>query len=77
MEFVESFKLTDIERVEKEGLDRKLLADRVADSFLSQILKTGYFHCDPHPGAPRRTRTRPRRCAAAVAPPHSPPRQPP
>jgi len=50
MEFVESFKLTDIARIEAEGLDRELLASRVADSFLTQILKTGYFHCDPHPG---------------------------
>jgi len=50
MEFVESFKLTDISRVEAEGLDKEVLAKRVADSFLSQILKTGYFHCDPHPG---------------------------
>lgn len=50
MEFVESFKLTDIERVEKEGLDRKLLAKRTADAFLRQIVETGYFHCDPHPG---------------------------
>lgn len=50
MEFVESFKLTDIERVEKEGLDRELLAKRTADSFLRQIVETGYFHCDPHPG---------------------------
>uniref|UniRef100_A0A7S2DEB7 ABC1 atypical kinase-like domain-containing protein n=1 Tax=Haptolina brevifila TaxID=156173 RepID=A0A7S2DEB7_9EUKA len=50
MEFVESFKLTDIQRVEAEGLDTKVLASRVADSFLTQILKTGYFHCDPHPG---------------------------
>jgi predicted unusual protein kinase regulating ubiquinone biosynthesis (AarF/ABC1/UbiB family) len=36
--------------VEKEGLDKKLLANRVADSFLKQIITTGYFHCDPHPG---------------------------
>jgi len=50
MEYVESFKLTDIERVEKEGLDRKLLAKRTADAFLQQIVQTGYFHCDPHPG---------------------------
>jgi Predicted unusual protein kinase len=41
MEFVESFKLTDIERVEKEGLDRKLLAKRTADAFLRQIVETG------------------------------------
>ena len=50
MEFVESFKLTDIERVEKEGLDKELLAKRTADAFLMQIVETGYFHCDPHPG---------------------------
>ena len=48
MEFVESFKLTDIERVEKEGLDRKLLSERVANAFLRQIVETGYFHADPH-----------------------------
>ena len=45
MEFVESFKLTDIERVEKEGLDKQLLAKRTADAFLMQIVETGYFHC--------------------------------
>ena len=44
MEFVESFKLTDIERIEKEGLDRKLLSERVANAFLRQIVETGYFH---------------------------------
>lgn len=50
MEFVESFKLTNIEKVEQLGLDRELLAKRTADAFLRQIVETGYFHCDPHPG---------------------------
>jgi predicted unusual protein kinase regulating ubiquinone biosynthesis (AarF/ABC1/UbiB family) len=50
MEFVPSFKLTDIARVEAEGLDRNLLAKRTADAFLAQILRSSYFHCDPHPG---------------------------
>merc|ERR1712216_423868 len=50
MEFIESFKLTDIARVEAEGLDRKDMAKRVADTFLYQIVDTAYFHCDPHPG---------------------------
>lgn len=50
MEYVDSFKLTDIKAVEAAGLDRKLLAKRTADSFLRQIVETGYFHCDPHPG---------------------------
>ncbi|CAJ1963426.1 unnamed protein product [Cylindrotheca closterium] len=50
MEFVESFKLTDIDRIENIGLDRKVLAKRTADAFLRQIVETSYFHCDPHPG---------------------------
>ena len=52
MEFVDSFKLTDIARVDAEGLDRGVLAKRTADAFLAQILRSSYFHCDPHPGAP-------------------------
>jgi predicted unusual protein kinase regulating ubiquinone biosynthesis (AarF/ABC1/UbiB family) len=50
MEFVESFKLTNLEEIDRLGLDRQLLAKRTADSFLRQIIETGYFHCDPHPG---------------------------
>lgn len=50
MEFVESFKLTDIKRIEELGLDKKDLAKKTADSFLRQIVETSYFHCDPHPG---------------------------
>ncbi|KAL7549331.1 hypothetical protein ACHAWF_012612 [Thalassiosira exigua] len=50
MEFIESFKLTDTKRVDALGLDRELLAKRTADAFLRQIVETGYFHCDPHPG---------------------------
>jgi predicted unusual protein kinase regulating ubiquinone biosynthesis (AarF/ABC1/UbiB family) len=46
MEFVESFKLTDTKRVDKEGLDRALLSKRVADSFLRQIVETAYFHAE-------------------------------
>jgi ABC1 atypical kinase-like domain len=40
MEFIESFKLTDIERIEKLGLDKGLLAQRTADAFLRQIVET-------------------------------------
>lgn len=50
MEFVESFKLTDLEKIDKIGLDREVLAKQTADAFLKQIIETGYFHCDPHPG---------------------------
>lgn len=50
MEFVDSFKLTDIKRVEELGLDRKTLSKQVADAFLRQIIETSYFHADPHSG---------------------------
>ena len=43
MEFVESFKLTDLERIDQLGLDRGLLAKRTADAFLRQIVETSYF----------------------------------
>lgn len=51
MEYVEAFKLTDVKRIDELGLDRKLLARRVADWFLRQIVETSFFHCDPHSGA--------------------------
>jgi len=50
MEFVDSFKLTDISRMEELGLDKEVIAKRTANAFLRQIIETGYFHCDPHPG---------------------------
>ncbi len=50
MEFVESFKLTDVKCIESLGLDRKVLAKRVVDTFLCQIVETAYFHADLHSG---------------------------
>ncbi|CAB9523843.1 OF BC1 COMPLEX KINASE 8, chloroplastic [Seminavis robusta] len=50
MEFVDSFKLTDIKRIDELGLDKQKLAKQTADAFLRQIVETSYFHCDPHPG---------------------------
>ena len=50
MEFVESLKLTDLEKIEKLGLNQEELALQTANSFLRQIVETGFFHCDPHPG---------------------------
>ena len=50
MEFIDAIKMSDLAAVEKAGLDKKKLSQQVADAFLAQILKTSYFHCDPHPG---------------------------
>ena len=50
MEYVDSAKLTDEKRLAKLGLDRKKLSKQVVDIFLTQLLRSGVLHCDPHPG---------------------------
>ena len=49
-EFVEGIKVSEIDRLEEAGLDRKLITVRGADIVLKQIIKHGFFHADPHPG---------------------------
>ncbi len=49
-ELVEGIKVSEIDRLEKAGLDRKLITIRGADIVLKQIIKHGFFHADPHPG---------------------------
>jgi ubiquinone biosynthesis protein len=50
MEFVKGVKITDVEAIERAGLDRKILAQTYLRAMLKQILFDGYFHGDPHPG---------------------------
>jgi ubiquinone biosynthesis protein len=49
-ELVQGIKVSEIDRLEKAGLDRKLITVRGADIVLKQIIKHGFFHADPHPG---------------------------
>ncbi len=50
LEFIDGIKISEIDRLEKEGYDLKLIASRGADTFLRQVLVHGLFHGDPHPG---------------------------
>lgn len=50
MEYVPGIKINDYDGIERAGLDRQLLAQRSAESYLSQLLRHGYFHTDPHCG---------------------------
>jgi ubiquinone biosynthesis protein len=49
-EFVEGIKISDIDRLESAGLDRKVITARGADLVLEQVFEHGFFHADPHPG---------------------------
>lgn len=50
MEFVPGVKINNLEEIDRRGIDRKLLAKRSAEAYLTQLCRHGFFHCDPHPG---------------------------
>jgi ubiquinone biosynthesis protein len=50
MELVDGIKVSEVERLEEAGLDRKIITARGADFFLKQVFHYGFFHADPHPG---------------------------
>ena len=49
-DFVDGIPGEDLARVDREGLDRKLLARRGAQAVMKMIVEDGFFHADPHPG---------------------------
>ena len=50
LEYIDGIKVSDIQALERAGLDRAVIARRGADAFLSMVLVHGFFHGDPHPG---------------------------
>lgn len=50
LEWINGFKLTDIEQIKAAGLDRDALIRIGVESGLQQLLEFGFFHADPHPG---------------------------
>jgi len=50
MEKILGIKVSKTDLLEKEGLDKKLIAARGADLIMKQIFVHGFFHADPHPG---------------------------
>lgn len=43
-------KINDVAKLDAIGVDRALVAQRAIEAYLIQILRTGFFHADPHPG---------------------------
>ncbi len=50
MELVDGIKVSEIDRLEEAGIDRKIITARGADFYLKQVFNHGFFHADPHPG---------------------------
>lgn len=50
MEYIEGIKISQIGKLKKAGLDKKLVNARGANIFLKQVFNHGFFHADPHPG---------------------------
>ncbi|WP_088008356.1 ABC1 kinase family protein [Indiicoccus explosivorum] len=50
MEWIEGSRITDTAFIEKNGLNRQILAERLFLLFLEQVLNGGEFHADPHGG---------------------------
>jgi predicted unusual protein kinase regulating ubiquinone biosynthesis (AarF/ABC1/UbiB family) len=50
LEWINGFKLTDIEKIKAVGLDPDRLIRIGVTSGLRQLLEHGFFHADPHPG---------------------------
>jgi ubiquinone biosynthesis protein len=50
LEYIDGTKVSDYPRLEAAGIDRKVVARRLADSYFKQVFEYGFFHADPHPG---------------------------
>ena len=50
LEFIDGVKISNFHKISELGLDRKVLARRLAVSYFKQVFEHGFFHADPHPG---------------------------
>ncbi|KAF3325986.1 ABC1 family [Carex littledalei] len=50
LEYAPGIKINNLRQIDAQGYSRSRIAARSIESYLIQILKTGFFHADPHPG---------------------------
>lgn len=50
MEFAPGIKITDIAALDRAGIDKHAVAQKLVEIFCEQVLRDGFFHADPHPG---------------------------
>jgi len=49
-EFIDGIKISEFDKLEAAGLDRRRITQRGSQILLRQIFDFGFFHGDPHPG---------------------------
>lgn len=50
LEYVPGIKINQLDKLDAQGFNRARIASRSIEAYLIQILRTGFFHADPHPG---------------------------
>ncbi|RVW95200.1 Protein activity of BC1 complex kinase 7, chloroplastic [Vitis vinifera] len=50
LEYVPGIKINRRDMLDARGFNRSRIASHAIEAYLIQILKTGFFHADPHPG---------------------------
>ena len=50
MEDVTSIKINDHEEIKAAGINLKAVANRLIDTYMTQVFDKRFFHADPHPG---------------------------
>jgi predicted unusual protein kinase regulating ubiquinone biosynthesis (AarF/ABC1/UbiB family) len=49
-EFMEGVKISDLDNLAAQNIDRQALAERVLTAYCQMIFSDGVYHADPHPG---------------------------
>ena len=50
MEYIDGIEVDDTEKLKENGYDIREIGDKLAESYVKQILDDGFFQADPHPG---------------------------
>lgn len=50
LEYIEAIKIDRVEELRERGIDLELVATRLINCYLEQIVLKGFFHADPHAG---------------------------
>jgi predicted unusual protein kinase regulating ubiquinone biosynthesis (AarF/ABC1/UbiB family) len=50
MELIEGIRITDVAALDRAGIDKHAVAQKLMEVFCEQVLRDGFFHADPHPG---------------------------